>query len=202
MKASSVRVNYQKENKDFLEAMSQLTPPNSQAPMTGVSAPASPSLLARSFAPQRISSNTQLRLANIQVSNPSLSAQSYSNHLESETKQLNFFRPELTTKEKRHLKNGTYAIADEIDLHGLNVQQAKTQLLDFLMVQINQCNSQSNAVSCVKIIHGKGRNSDAEFGKLKIHVNHWLKQIHQVKGFCSCLPIDGGCGAVYALLKI
>ena len=53
----------------------------------------------------------------------------------------------------RDLRRGRWVILDEIDLHGLNREQARQLLADFL------AHSLKHGVRCVRIIHGKGLGS-------------------------------------------
>lgn len=95
----------------------------------------------------------------------------------------------------RKFRKGRLAIADELDLHGLNSQQARALLLDFLEHTLISNNY------CVRIIHGKGHRSTGNKAILKTKVSHWLKQHKRVLAFHSCIQADGGTGAVYVLLK-
>jgi DNA-nicking Smr family endonuclease len=95
----------------------------------------------------------------------------------------------------KKLRRGQYIIVDELDLHGLNVKQAKQRLLRFLesVLQVEG--------SCVSIIHGKGHRSGNKQPIIKQQTNHWLKQHPRVLAFHSAQPKDGGTGAVYVLLR-
>ena len=95
----------------------------------------------------------------------------------------------------RKFRNGRFPITDELDLHGLNSQQARELLLDFLDHTLTASNH------CVRVIHGKGHRSTGNKAILKTKVNHWLKQHRRVLAFHSCIQVDGGTGAVYVLLK-
>ena len=95
----------------------------------------------------------------------------------------------------KKLRRGQYIIIDEIDLHGLNLQQAKSLLINFLeeALQVEG--------SCVRIIHGKGHRSANKEPVLKRQTNHWLQQHPRVLAFHSAQAKDGGTGAVYVLLR-
>jgi DNA-nicking Smr family endonuclease len=95
----------------------------------------------------------------------------------------------------KKLRRGQYIIIDELDLHGLNVKQAKQLLLRFLATALQV------EGSCVSIIHGKGHRSGNQQPVIKQQTNHWLKQHPRVLAFHSAQPKDGGTGAVYALLR-
>ena len=95
----------------------------------------------------------------------------------------------------RKFRTGRFPIADDLDLHGLTRQQAYALLLDFL--QHTLIPSQH----CIRVIHGKGHRSTENRAILKTNVNCWLQQHSRVLAFHSCIPKDGGTGAVYVLLK-
>jgi DNA-nicking Smr family endonuclease len=96
----------------------------------------------------------------------------------------------------RKFRKGRFPIADELDLHGLTRQPAQTLLLDFLNHTVIP------SQHCVRIIHGKGHRSTANKAVLKTKLNHWLQQHARVLAFHSCIPADGGTGAVYVLLRL
>lgn len=96
----------------------------------------------------------------------------------------------------RRLRQGKLQITEELDLHGLNVKQAKQVLLDFIQLAypMEGC--------CVSIIHGKSNRSGAgEVAIMKQYVNHWLQQHPRVLAFHSAQPRDGGTGSLYAILR-
>jgi DNA-nicking Smr family endonuclease len=95
----------------------------------------------------------------------------------------------------RKLRGGHYPISDELDLHGMNVKQAKIRLLGFLH-EVEQVES-----SCVRVIHGKGNRSADKGAVLKRKVNHWLHLHGRVLAYHSTLARDGGSGAVYVFLR-
>ena len=95
----------------------------------------------------------------------------------------------------RKLRRGQYRIETELDLHGLNREQAGLAVIQFL----THC--QGRSMRCVRIIHGKGNSSPNSAPVLKSHVASWLRQRNDVIAYCSARPTDGGTGAVYVLLK-
>jgi DNA-nicking Smr family endonuclease len=111
------------------------------------------------------------------------------------TDALSFRRPGVRDQEMRKLRRGLYAIDDELDLHGLNQAAARDSLREFLEF------SRDAGHRCVRIVHGKGYRSGARGPILKIAVNAWLRRHPQVVAFTSARNIDGGTGAVYALLR-
>ncbi len=95
----------------------------------------------------------------------------------------------------KKLKSGRYSIQSEIDLHGLTLAEAKTELGNFIKA------AQERRHLCVRVIHGKGRKTIETAPRLKPAVNQWLQRSKQVLAFCSARANDGGTGAVYVLLK-
>jgi len=107
---------------------------------------------------------------------------------------LHFMRAGLQKTVMRKLKRGQYRIGDEIDLHGYSVTEARPALAHFLQRAV------TDDIRCVRIIHGKGNNSNQQ-PIIKNKVNAWLRQSHHVLAFCSAKKQDGGTGAVYVLLR-
>ncbi len=95
----------------------------------------------------------------------------------------------------RRLKAGQIAFEGSLDLHGMTVDRARSDLWAFLAEAVKL------EVRCVRVTHGKANRLDGRKPMLKSHVNTWLRQHQQVLGFCSCQPKHGGTGAVYVLLK-
>jgi DNA-nicking Smr family endonuclease len=108
--------------------------------------------------------------------------------------ELAFRRPGIRDDVLRRLRRGQFAIAAEIDLHGLGRHAAHEALREF----INE--SAAHGHGCVRVIHGKGRGSGARGPVLKQVVNHWLRRMADVVAFASARPVDGGTGAAYVLL--
>ena len=109
--------------------------------------------------------------------------------------ELLFARPGIQHGLLRKLRRGQFSISDELDMHGMTVEVARREVLNF----INHC--QVKRTRCVRIIHGKGHGSPDRQPVLKTKLNRWLQQIDAVLAFCSARPVDGGTGAVYVLLK-
>ncbi|MBK8182773.1 MAG: Smr/MutS family protein [Candidatus Competibacteraceae bacterium] len=95
----------------------------------------------------------------------------------------------------RKLRRGQFQVGGALDLHGMTVAAAKEALAGFLH------NARRDRLNCVRIIHGKGKGSRHRGPVLKQKVNHWLRQRDDVLAFCSARSMDGGTGAVYALLR-
>jgi len=95
----------------------------------------------------------------------------------------------------QRLARGELSFSGSLDLHGLNVEKAREQLLTFI------AEGQQFSVRCVRIVHGKASSSGEKQALLKSRVNSWLRQHPEVLGFSSCLPRHGGTGALYVLLR-
>lgn len=108
---------------------------------------------------------------------------------------LNFYQSGLQRSVLRKLRRGEFRCDAELDLHGLNSQDARQVLVEFLNAALDR------DYRCVRIIHGKGLRSSNQGPVLKGLVNSWLQQRSEVLAFHSCRPNDGGTGAVYVLLK-
>jgi DNA-nicking Smr family endonuclease len=108
---------------------------------------------------------------------------------------LSFLRPGLPRNILRRLRTGHWIVQDEIDLHGLRVDEAKTHLIEFL----NE--ARKRGLRCVRIVHGKGLRSFNREPVLKNKVRHWLSQRDAILAFIEARPASGGSGAVIALLQ-
>ncbi|MCB1757513.1 MAG: Smr/MutS family protein [Gammaproteobacteria bacterium] len=108
---------------------------------------------------------------------------------------LSWARPGVQKAVLRKLRNGRFSIQGELDLHGLTQQQAREELLQFIL------EARQRQRYCVRIIHGRGLNKASGRPVLKPSINHWLRQHKQVLAFCGAPSHDGGAGAVYVLLR-
>ena len=95
----------------------------------------------------------------------------------------------------RDLRRGRWAIQDDIDLHGLNREEARDQLAAFL------ARSLKSGRRCVRIVHGKGHGSPGREAVLRRLVRGWLVQKNEILAYCQAKPQDGGEGAVIVLLR-
>lgn len=95
----------------------------------------------------------------------------------------------------RRLRRGDWVIQKQIDLHGLRVDEAREALVAFLA----ECTKRE--IRCVRIVHGKGLGSINKEPVLKGKVLKWLTQRAEVLAFCQAGPMDGGSGALMALLR-
>lgn len=109
---------------------------------------------------------------------------------------LSFLNTGLQTNVLKKLRRGFFGLDAEIDLHGLNSEEAKRQLLNFL----HRCVEEG--CRCVHIVHGKGHRSPDNHPVIKNNLNVWLRQHKDVQAFCSAAPKNGGTGAVVVLLQL
>ena len=97
----------------------------------------------------------------------------------------------------RRLHRGDFSIQDHIDLHGMNVENAKEAFDSFMK------NALISGKRAVLIIHGRGLSSRGE-PILKNKVHEWLNQsfwLKRVLAYTSAQSYDGGAGATYVLLR-
>jgi DNA-nicking Smr family endonuclease len=86
-------------------------------------------------------------------------------------------------------------VQDQLDLHGMNREQAAVAVGDFL----RHCRARH--LRCVRIVHGKGLGSHNREPVLKGKLRKWLVVRDEVLGFCQAPAAQGGAGAVLVLLK-
>ena len=106
-----------------------------------------------------------------------------------------FLRPGISRMVLRKLRRRQLPLQDSLDLHGLNSDEARKLLLEFLQEATQRDLRQ------VCIIHGKGWHTKGREGILKTRTRHWLTQHANVLAFCEAPPDAGGGGAVLVLLK-
>ena len=106
-----------------------------------------------------------------------------------------FLRPGISRMVLRKLRRGQFPLQDSLDLHGLNSDEARQLLLEFL------CEATQQGLRHVCVIHGKGWQAGGGEGVLKTRTRHWLTQCAEVLAFCEAPPHAGGGGAVLVLLK-
>ncbi len=98
----------------------------------------------------------------------------------------------------QRLHRGDFAIQEQIDLHGYTVEEAKILLDRFLN------RAYVRGLRCVRLIHGRGKNSPDNRPVLKENVQVWLSQgrlSRLVLAFVTAPVRDGGAGAAYVLLR-
>lgn len=109
--------------------------------------------------------------------------------------QLMHMKPGQKLDTLRKLKRGDWVIEAELDLHGENIDSARTQVAQFLY------HCQQRKMRCVRIIHGKGLSSSAGVPILKLKLKNWLAQMSEVLAFAQANPFQGSAGAVLVLIK-
>jgi DNA-nicking Smr family endonuclease len=102
---------------------------------------------------------------------------------------LFFARAGLQHKLIKNLKQGKLKISEELDIHGMTLNQAEKTVSAFIDHAIRY------QYRCIRIIHGKGK------AVLKNFLDDYLKTLQGVLAFSSAQPRDGGSGALYVLLK-
>jgi DNA-nicking Smr family endonuclease len=105
-----------------------------------------------------------------------------------------YARPGVQDAVLRRLRRGHYRVQAELDLHGLTLREAKEVLREFLAEALRR------DLRCVRIVHGKGLRSGPRGPVLKSMVSGLLRRSSHVLAFVSARGVDGGTGAVYALL--
>jgi DNA-nicking Smr family endonuclease len=98
----------------------------------------------------------------------------------------------------RKLRRGDYAVQGHVDLHGLTRDEAKAEVERFLRA------SRNAGKRCVLVVHGRGMHSKDQVPVLKDALRGWLATNRfgrHVLAFATALPVDGGVGAIYVLLR-
>jgi DNA-nicking Smr family endonuclease len=108
--------------------------------------------------------------------------------------EISFRRAGVQDGVMRKLKRGEYRVEDTCDLHGLRSDEAKACLREFL------AHALARNLRCVRIIHGKGKNSGPRGPVIKTAVNMILRKTGPVLAFTSARRVDGGTGAINVLL--
>jgi DNA-nicking Smr family endonuclease len=103
-------------------------------------------------------------------------------------------RPGIARSVLRDLRRGRWVVQAQLDLHGLNREEARDQVAQFLAGCV------AKERRCVRIVHGKGLRSPGREPVLKKLVLGWLAQKREVLAFCQARTVDGGAGAVIVLL--
>ena len=96
------------------------------------------------------------------------------------------------------LRSGRFSVQAHLDLHGLNLQEARFVLDEFLLESVRA------GFSCVRVIHGRGRHSHKHHSVLKENIQRWVctrRLSRHVIAYTSARRCDGGGGAVYVLLR-
>jgi len=108
---------------------------------------------------------------------------------------IQFHQKGIRLQDFTRLKKGAYPNQAQLDLHGYTQDQAHIALVQFI------ASAYQEKLRYVRIVHGKGYNSEDAFPILKNLVNQSLRTLTTVLAFCSAPEKDGGAGAVNILLK-
>ena len=109
--------------------------------------------------------------------------------------ELSYLRTGLARDVLRKLRRGHWVVQNIVDLHGLNREEARSVLAEFLGGCLKR------GLRCVRVIHGKGLRSPGREPVLKGKVQRWLAQRDEVLAFCEAPKNQGGSGALLVLLK-
>jgi DNA-nicking Smr family endonuclease len=96
------------------------------------------------------------------------------------------------------LRSGRFSVQAWLDLHGMNRQEARFALDEFILESVRA------SLSCIRVIHGRGRHSHKQQSILKDSIQRWLcsrRLGRHVIAYTSARRYDGGDGAVYILLR-
>ena len=93
------------------------------------------------------------------------------------------------------LRRGHWAVQAELDLHGMNTEEAHDALADFVS------GARERGMRCVRVIHGKGLTSPNREPVLKGKVRSWLAHWDEVLAYSEAPQHAGGGGAVLVLLR-
>jgi DNA-nicking Smr family endonuclease len=107
---------------------------------------------------------------------------------------LNYSAPGVGPDVMKKMRKGHWPVQDELDLHGMNRDQARDALGAFLT------RSAQRNHRCVCVIHGRGFGSRGQEPVLKSMVHSWLVQ-KEVVAFCQARNHEGGEGALIVLLR-
>lgn len=106
-----------------------------------------------------------------------------------------FRRRHVSPDIPRKLYRGEWKPEATLDLHGLTADEARQTYVQFLF----EC--RQRGYRCLRLIHGKGYNSQNGEGILRTLVPRWLKQTPEVMAFVEPKPIHGDSGALLVLLS-
>ena len=95
----------------------------------------------------------------------------------------------------RKLRRGHWVVQDVVDLHGLNREEARLLLAEFLGSCLKR------GLRCIRVVHGKGLRSPGKEPVLKGKVQGWLLKREEVLAFCEAPANQGGSGALLVLLR-
>lgn len=109
--------------------------------------------------------------------------------------ELAFARNGIPKMVLRDLRAGRWVAQAVLDLHGMNRDEARLSMAEFLATALTQ------GLRCVRIIHGKGLRSPGREPVLKELARNWLANRQEVLAYAQTRAAEGGGGAVMVLLK-
>jgi DNA-nicking Smr family endonuclease len=109
--------------------------------------------------------------------------------------ETSYVREGVSRQVLRRLRRGHWVVQAQLDLHGMNRDEAREAVGSFLREAVR------HARRCVRIVHGKGLGSKNREPVLKGKVRVWLARREEVLAFCQAPAPQGGAGAVLVLLK-
>lgn len=109
---------------------------------------------------------------------------------------ITWLAPGMGPEVLRQLRRAFWPVGAHLDLHGLNSDEARLALTQFIDA------SHTHSTRCVRIVHGKGYGSANGQSVLKARVAQWLTQIQAVSAFASAPPAHGGQGALLVLIRV
>ena len=124
-----------------------------------------------------------------------LNTQEYRVPLMTSQERMLYHQKGIRLQELSKLKKGDFINQAQLDLHGYTCEEAQFALFNFIE------NALQNKRRYIRVIHGKGYNSEERFPVLKNLVNQSLREFNHVLAFCSAPEKDGGAGAVNIFLK-
>jgi len=109
---------------------------------------------------------------------------------------LAWLAPGMGPEVLRQLRRAFWPVGAHLDLHGMNSDQARAALAQFIDLSL------SHRTRCVRIVHGKGYGSIQGQSVLKARVAQWLTQLGTISAFASAPAAHGGRGALLVLLRV
>ena len=106
--------------------------------------------------------------------------------------------PGLDPRTLKKLRRGEFTVQEDLDLHGSDSGTARARLERFLI------DAHARGLRCVRIVHGRGRNSPGGIPVIKTNLPRWLARGPArtlVLAYTTAAPHDGGSGASYVLLR-
>jgi len=104
----------------------------------------------------------------------------------------------LDPRVMKQLRKGEFTVQADLDLHGHDAATARVQVERY----IQKCHGLG--LRCLRIVHGRGRNSPGRVPVLKTSLPRWLSRGPTrliVLAYATAAAKDGGAGATYVLLR-